>query len=109
LGWSVEKVCTGGDGELIIDDLGDGGKKASSKKWKSWSVILTGSQLLFFKDPIWALTLLEQARSSVDQTSSQLLFPRMTSFKPDEVFPVKDCIAVFDRGYAEVCRVYRLC
>lgn len=24
------------------------GKKSASRKWKSWSVILTGSQLLFF-------------------------------------------------------------
>lgn len=30
------------------EDLVEGGKKSSSRKWKGWSVILTGSQLLFF-------------------------------------------------------------
>lgn len=87
------------------DDLIEGGKKAGNRKWKSWSVILTGSQLLFFKDPTWALSLLDQARSSqLDGTSpGQLLFPRMTTFKPDEVFSVKNSIAIFDRSYSKVC------
>lgn len=30
------------------DDLVEGGKKATSRKWKAWSVLLTGSQLLLF-------------------------------------------------------------
>ena len=30
------------------DDLLEGGKKASSRKWKPWSVLLSGTQLLFF-------------------------------------------------------------
>lgn len=77
------------------------GKK--NRKWKSWSVILTQSQLLFFKDPMWALTLLEQARvTSENDKDGQLLLPRMTHFKPDEVFPVKDCIAVFDKSFTTV-------
>lgn len=81
----------------------EGSKK--SRKWKSWSVILTGSQLLFFKDPAWALTLLEQMKSPlVDRQSGQPLLPRMTNFKPDEVFPIKDCIAAYDTMYSEVCR-----
>lgn len=33
------------------EDLVEGGKKAASRKWKGWSVILTGSQLLFFVRP----------------------------------------------------------
>ena len=59
--------------------------------------------MLFFKDPIWALTLLEQMESPlVDRQSGQPLLPRMANFKPDEVFPVKDCIAVYDASYSEV-------
>ncbi|KIR30883.1 ARF guanyl-nucleotide exchange factor [Cryptococcus deuterogattii LA55] len=82
------------------------GKK--NRKWKSWSVILTQSQLLFFKDPMWALTLLEQARvTSENDKDSQLLLPRMTHFKPDEVFPVKDCIAVFDKGFTTYPNTFR--
>lgn len=30
------------------EDLAEGGKKAASRKWRGWSVVLTGSQLLFF-------------------------------------------------------------
>ncbi|WVQ95629.1 hypothetical protein IAU59_002727 [Kwoniella sp. CBS 9459] len=81
------------------DDNTESSKKAS-RKWKSWSVILTGSQLLFFKDPTWALTLLEQARSTDGtERAGQMLLPRQTSFKPDEVFSLKECIAVWDRTY----------
>ncbi|KAK8850524.1 hypothetical protein IAR55_004442 [Kwoniella newhampshirensis] len=86
------------------DDGGESSKKPN-RKWKSWSVILTGSQLLFFKDPTWALTLLEQAQVRMDEKESQdgsgqhMLLPKMTSFKPDEVFPVKDCIAVYDSTF----------
>jgi hypothetical protein len=77
--------------------------KKSSRKWKSWSVILTGSQLLFFKDPTWALTLLDQVPSaSVESGSGRLLLPRMTTFKPDEVFPLQDCVAVYDRDFTTV-------
>ncbi|WVF68224.1 hypothetical protein IAT40_002989 [Kwoniella sp. CBS 6097] len=81
------------------DDTTESTKKAS-RKWKSWSVILTGSQLLFFKDPTWALTLLEQARST-DGTdrAGQMSLPRQATFKPDEVFSLKECIAVWDRTY----------
>jgi hypothetical protein len=85
----------------MIDDLTESSKK-TNRKWKNWSVILTGSQLLFFKDPMWALTLLEQARLCAEDGSGNMLLPNMTVFKPDEVFPVKDCIAVFDRGYIKV-------
>jgi hypothetical protein len=30
------------------DDLLEGGKRGNWRKWKQWTVILTGSQLLFF-------------------------------------------------------------
>lgn len=39
------------------DDLTEGGKKAASRKWRGWSVVLTGSQLLFFvRLPLCTLT-----------------------------------------------------
>jgi hypothetical protein len=93
---------------LLAEDLGEGGKKATNRKWKEWSVILTGSQLLFFKDPHWALVLLEKADDeSVDPTRAsigkgRILLPKMASFKPDEVLSVKDSIAVVDTSYTKV-------
>lgn len=79
------------------DDVLEGGKKSSNRKWRPWSVILTGSQLLLFRDPAWAAGLLSQAASPDEPPA----FPQ-TVFKPDELLSVKDAIAVFDRSYTKV-------
>lgn len=79
------------------DDVLEGGKKSSNRKWKPWSVILTGSQLLLFRDPAWAAGLISQTESP----DAQAAFPP-TVFKPDELLSVKDAIAVFDRSYTKV-------
>jgi hypothetical protein len=87
------------------DDVLEGGKKSSNRKWKPWSVILTGSQLLLFRDPAWAAGLLSQ----VDSPDAQFVFPQ-TVFKPDELLSVKDAIAVFDRSYTKVfCTTLSTC
>ncbi|WWC72577.1 uncharacterized protein I206_106539 [Kwoniella pini CBS 10737] len=95
-------------GLLSRKDNTDHSSKKTSRKWKSWSVILTSSQLLFFKDPTWALTLLEQIRTlhSSDQ-AGQLLLPRQSTFKPDEVFSLKDCVAVFDHTFTAYSNTFR--
>nr|XP_019051084.1 hypothetical protein I302_01532 [Kwoniella bestiolae CBS 10118]OCF30014.1 hypothetical protein I302_01532 [Kwoniella bestiolae CBS 10118] len=96
-------------GLLSRKDESDQSSKKASRKWKSWSVILTSSQLLFFKDPTWALTLLEQIQSlqDTDNKSGQLLLPRQTTFKPDEVFSLKDCVAVYDRTFSAYPNTFR--
>ncbi|KAI0068462.1 hypothetical protein BV25DRAFT_1846549 [Artomyces pyxidatus] len=81
----------------------EGGKRATTKKWKEWSVILTGSQLLLFRDSIWATNLLEQATS----TGGQPLFPPISLLKPDELLSVNDAIAVFDRSYEKHDHTFR--
>lgn len=83
------------------DDSIVNGKRVTGKKWKSWSVILTGSQLLFFKDTIWALTLVEQIRSAGKKE-----IQHMASFQPDEVLSVKDCVAVWDREYTATLNTF---
>jgi hypothetical protein len=91
------------------DDILEGGKRAMSRKWKVWSVILTGSQLLLFRDPSWATTL--RAHTNDGQI---IILPQASVFKPDEVLSVKDTIAVFDRSYTKayiiliVCRISML-
>ncbi|TFK41002.1 hypothetical protein BDQ12DRAFT_678725 [Crucibulum laeve] len=77
------------------DDVLEGGKKASNRKWKAWSVLLTGSQLLFFRDSSWAASLLAQFQSSNEQIAP----PHLAIFRPDELFSVKDAVAVFDKSY----------
>ncbi|CAK9783556.1 hypothetical protein CC85DRAFT_287798 [Cutaneotrichosporon oleaginosum] len=80
-------------------------KRTAARKWRSWSVILTGSQLLFFKDTIWALTLVEQIRNAGKGDAP--VVPRMTSFQPDEVLSVKHAVAVFDRDYSATPFTFR--
>lgn len=75
-------------------DLLQSGRKASNRKWRAWGVMLTGSQLLFFRDPSWAVMVLTRTESS--DTS------RITVFKPDEIISVKDAIAVYDTSYTKV-------
>ena len=79
------------------DDGPENGKKLS-RKWKSWSVVLTSSQLLFFKDPTWALSLQEQIRQRTTSSSGHpVALSTLQNFKPDEVFPVSQCIAAYDK------------
>jgi len=84
------------------DDFLEGGKKSSNRRWRPWSVILTGSQLLLFRDPAWATGLLAQTESP----DAQSVFPPPV-FKPDELLSVKDAIAVFDRSYTKYENAFR--
>ncbi|KAK7064483.1 Arf guanine nucleotide exchange factor sec74 [Favolaschia claudopus] len=84
------------------DDYLEGGKKSSNRKWRPWSVVLTGSQLLLFRDPAWATALLAQTESP----NVQPTFPQ-TFFRPDELLSVKDAIAVFDKSYTKYENAFR--
>jgi hypothetical protein len=63
-----------------------------------WSVILTSSQLLFFRDRTWAISLGEQ----MGYRDGRILVPPVSLLKPDEVFPLKDSVALYDRSYDKV-------
>jgi hypothetical protein len=76
----------------------DLGKRAKATKWRLWSVILTSSQLLFFRGHAWAVDLEEQMRSRDGGT----LIPPVSLPKPDEVLPLKDSVALYDHSYDEV-------
>ena len=80
------------------DDILEGGKKASNRKWKLWSVVLTGSQLLFFRDSSWSTSMLAQTVPS----DGHVIFPHQAVFKPDEVMSVKDAVSVIDKSYMKV-------
>jgi hypothetical protein len=94
-------------GTLSRTDDFDG--KKGNRKWKSWSVILTGSQLLFIKDSIMAITLSERIKQVQAGTrSNSTLLPPMPNFKPDEVISLKDCIAIHDRHHPRAQGIFRL-
>ncbi|KAG2129928.1 hypothetical protein DEU56DRAFT_860628 [Suillus clintonianus] len=81
------------------DDILEGGKKPSNRKWKSFGVALTTSQVLLFRDPSWAATFLSTSDYSRQPT---------LHCKPDEVLSVKDALAVFDRSYQKHPNTFRL-
>lgn len=84
------------------DDMIEGGRKASNRKWKEWSVLLTGSQLLFSRDPTWATLI--QSRASAGNGVMALQQGSMP--RPDEMYTVKDTVAVYDRSYTKVIDIF---
>lgn len=92
---------------LRKDDRVEGGKKASSRKWREWSVVLTASQLLFFKDP----TIVEELATSgsIDSRGRRTTrLPPGRTFKPDSVLPLKGFVAVYDFSFVKRSNTFAL-
>jgi hypothetical protein len=81
------------------------GKRVKAGKWRLWSVILTNSQLLFFRDQAWATSLQEQMR----YRDKRILVPPVPLLKPDEVQSLKDTVALHDRSHDKVGSCLSLC
>jgi hypothetical protein len=75
------------------EHMTDTGKKAGNRKWRPFSVLLTGSQLLFFRDLSWVDILGEE---------DSLSLPPGSLFKPDEVISLNNAIALIDSSYTKV-------
>ncbi|GAA5933388.1 uncharacterized protein JCM15063_001302 [Sporobolomyces koalae] len=96
------------------EDLAEGGRKAASRKWKAWTVVLTGSQLLFFKDAHFAQSLQQSLDSAAASTQPRpddghvLVFTLQTPFKPDAVLSLANTAALFDTTYRRHPNVFRL-
>jgi hypothetical protein len=76
------------------DDVLPGGRKGSNRRWRPYSVALTGSYLLFFRDP----ALVPQLRPFDGLVPAS----RSTAFHPEEIFTLNEAIALFDRSYSKV-------
>ncbi|KAL1748872.1 hypothetical protein HDZ31DRAFT_28634, partial [Schizophyllum fasciatum] len=85
------------------EDLLEGGRKSTNRKWRPWCVMLTGSQLFFFRDASWAETLKDYAELG---SNSQML-PSPGVNQPDEWVSVKDAVAVYDRSYTKHENTFR--
>jgi hypothetical protein len=79
------------------EDVLDGGKRSSGRKWRQFKVALTGSQLLFFRDLKWDYQLVEKRGNP-----NVLTLPDATTVRPDEVLSVNDAVALFDSSYTKV-------
>ncbi|GAA5832425.1 hypothetical protein JCM11251_006450 [Rhodosporidiobolus azoricus] len=96
------------------EDLAEGGKKAASRKWKGWTVVLTGSQLLFFKDPHFATSLQQALKTAASASEARpddnhvLVFSIQTPFKPDAVLSLAQSAAIYDSTYSKYSNVFRL-
>ncbi|EAU92878.2 ARF guanyl-nucleotide exchange factor [Coprinopsis cinerea okayama7 len=82
------------------DDITGRGKRAAIRKWKTWSVVLTGSQLLFFRD----ITI---ASHFMDIVSRTTVSADGRAFKPDDIFSVKDAVALYDKSYTKHENTFR--
>ncbi|KAI0348635.1 hypothetical protein BDW22DRAFT_1320867 [Trametopsis cervina] len=89
---------------LRKDDVLEGGRKGNSRKWKEWSVLLTGSQLLFSRDPQWA----QNIQSRVNGKDNVMALNQLSMSRPDEMYSVRDAVAVFDRSYTKHPSTLRL-
>ncbi|EMD41789.1 hypothetical protein CERSUDRAFT_110352 [Gelatoporia subvermispora B] len=87
------------------DDTLEGGRRGMNRRWREWSVLLTGSQLLFFRDPSWATSV--QARINRSRGPGMIPHPAAIP-QPDELLSVKDAIAVYDRSYTKHSNTLRL-
>ncbi|KAF9056329.1 hypothetical protein BJ165DRAFT_503298 [Panaeolus papilionaceus] len=83
------------------DDLLEGGKRSSHRKWRTWGIILTGTQLLFFRDFSVVSNVIQCMKSSRET------LPSLVN-RPDEILSVKDAIAVYDRSYKKYAHSMRL-
>lgn len=83
---------------LRKEDIAEGGRRAMTRKWREWCVLLTGSQLLFFRDSTWANGL----QAQLGQSDGQVVLQQTSLPQPDEMLSVRDAIAVFDKSYTKV-------
>ncbi|KAI0662726.1 hypothetical protein C8Q70DRAFT_578761 [Cubamyces menziesii] len=89
---------------LRKEDTVEGGRRAINRKWREWCILLTGSQLLFFRDSTWASNIQTQLAKS----NGQVLLQQTSLPQPDEMLSVRDAIAVFDRSYTKYPNTLRL-
>jgi hypothetical protein len=81
------------------DDKIEGGRRGGFRKWRECTLVLTGSQLLFYREPGWAAALL----AGTDEPEM-----RAALMRPDELLSVRDAVAVIDSSYKKVrCRMRR--
>lgn len=79
------------------EDTVEGGKRAIARKWKGWGVIMTHSHLLFYRDMAQVGNIRRKFEESVD-----LPPPLIGLTRPDEVWPLKNSVAILDKSYIKV-------
>ncbi|CAG8609106.1 14040_t:CDS:2 [Dentiscutata erythropus] len=92
------KITKGGKLGRKIDLID--GKKKGGRNWKLYGVILSGSQLMFFKDEAWFNTQMSELKNGKS--------PKLPVLKPDAILMTADSVAVYDKSYDKYKNVFRL-
>jgi hypothetical protein len=79
------------------DDTVEGGKRTTARKWKGWGAIVTHSHLLFYRDTTQVMNIRRQFEESVD-----LPPPRIALMRADEIWSLKNVVAILDKSYSKV-------
>lgn len=79
------------------DDITGRGKRSAVRKWKAWTVLLTTSQIMFFRD-----IEMKDRLPGLIEASSEEQSVSGNVFKPDDILPLKDSIALYDSSYVKV-------
>ncbi|CDM27071.1 hypothetical protein DTO013E5_4257 [Penicillium roqueforti] len=76
-------------------------KKKARSPWQEWGVILTFSQLYFFRNVNWVRSLMAQQEAYVKNgRQGTLVFnPPLAEFKPDNIVSTGDTVALLDSSY----------
>ncbi|CAG8728892.1 8696_t:CDS:2, partial [Dentiscutata erythropus] len=82
-------------------DLIDGKKKTGLRSWRLYGVILSGSQLMFFKDETGFTAQMKKLKNSEESAILPVL-------KPDVILMTADSVAVYDKNYEKYKNVFRL-
>ncbi|CAG8522295.1 13340_t:CDS:2 [Acaulospora morrowiae] len=92
------KITKGGRLGKKIDMI-DGKKKGNfSRNWRQYGAILSGSQLMFFKDEVWQIAELKNPEKS----------KKLPILRPDAILMMAESVAVYDKSYVKYANVFRL-
>ncbi|KAH6917228.1 ARF guanyl-nucleotide exchange factor [Coprinopsis sp. MPI-PUGE-AT-0042] len=84
------------------NDITGRGKRSAVRKWRAWTVLLTTSQIMFFRD----IDMKDQLPGLIEASSEKGVCGSI--FKPDDIMPLKDAIALFDSSYVKHENTFRL-
>ncbi|CAG8702215.1 4000_t:CDS:2 [Cetraspora pellucida] len=83
-------------------DMVEGGKKTGfARSWKQFGVVLSGSQLMFFKDDAWF-------NNNIPNLNYPMKSTVIPTLKPDVIIITVDSVAVYDKSYKKYPNVFRL-
>ncbi|CAG8632993.1 2680_t:CDS:10, partial [Dentiscutata erythropus] len=83
-------------------DMMEGGKKTGfARSWKQFGVVLSGSQLMFFKDDTWF-------NNNIPNLNHPMKSTAIPTLKPDVIIMTVDSVAVYDKSYKKYPNVFRL-